>query len=292
VKYIIGLGSNLGSRQASIEAGLELLDATEGCRVTRRSSLYQSEPMGGPPQPRYLNAAARVESTLEPHALLPVLLAIEARLGRERRERFGPRTLDMDMLWAAQTVRDAQLCVPHPRLTERSFALAPLLEVAEELGPQYGSALAALGGAPPARRSWQSLPAQVQVHERGVGLELSATAGDLADALAAALSALGRRAWSGPRCEATQAQVVLARRSHGQELADFVAQALSQAARGFEFRTVTLFKLAEGHAEGVLLGRARERCGPRLSLASASHRVLPEGARVLISLVPETAQTA
>jgi 2-amino-4-hydroxy-6-hydroxymethyldihydropteridine diphosphokinase len=280
--YIIGLGSNLGSRQASLEAGLELLDATEGCRVTRRSSLYESEPIGGPPQPCYLNAAARVESTLEPHALLQVLLAIEARLGRERRERFGPRTLDMDMLWASRRVSDAQLCVPHPRLCERAFALAPLLEVAQELAPQYGSALAALGGPPPSRRAWDPLHVQVQVCERG--LELDATACDLADAAAAALSALGRHLWSVP-CEASEVQVVLARGSHGQELADFVARALSHVSCGFELRTATLFKLEEGRVEGVLLGRARARGGARLSLASASHHALAGAVRVVVSLV-------
>jgi 2-amino-4-hydroxy-6-hydroxymethyldihydropteridine diphosphokinase len=286
VDYMIGLGSNLGSRQASLETALELLDATQGCSVTRRSSLYESEPVGGPPQPRYLNAAARVASTLEPHAFLRVLLAIEKRLGRQRRERWGPRTIDLDMLWAAQRVTDAELCVPHPRLCERSFALAPLLEVAAELEPQYGPALATVHGPALLRRSWH--PLRAHVYERGAGLELDATACDLADAAAAALSALGRRFWSAPTCVASEARVVLASGAHGQELADFVAQVLSHAARGFEFRSVTLGALDDGRVEAVLFGRVVERAGPRLLLASASHRALADGARLVLSLVPET----
>jgi 2-amino-4-hydroxy-6-hydroxymethyldihydropteridine diphosphokinase len=153
VDYILGLGSNLGSRQANLQAGLSRLQARADCRLTRVSSLYETDPVG-PPQPRYLNAAARLESTLPARALLSVLHEIEAQLGRERREHWGPRTLDIDILWAAEPVQCEDLQVPHPRLCERSFALVPLLEVAPELAHLYGPALATLARPMLVQGSW------------------------------------------------------------------------------------------------------------------------------------------
>jgi 2-amino-4-hydroxy-6-hydroxymethyldihydropteridine diphosphokinase len=144
--YVIGLGANLGEREKAFREALALLHATPGCRVLRVSPFYESEPLG-PPQPRYLNAAARVESAHSPEALLDALLVIEVKLGRVRRERWGPRTLDLDILWAEEPLRSARLTIPHPGLCERAFALTPLLDVAPELRPQYGPILAALGGA-------------------------------------------------------------------------------------------------------------------------------------------------
>jgi 2-amino-4-hydroxy-6-hydroxymethyldihydropteridine diphosphokinase len=140
-----------------------LLDGTPGCTVVARSALYETEAIGeageglGDRQPRYANAAVRVRTTLEPHELLACLLAIERRLGRERAHEGGrcrPREIDLDLLWIEGITRaDETLTVPHPRLAQRSFALAPLLDVAPELEATYGAALARAGGRP-ARLEW------------------------------------------------------------------------------------------------------------------------------------------
>ena len=146
-EYVLGVGSNLGARLDTIRMGLTLLAEEPGVEIDRLSSVYESEPVG-PPQPRYLNLAVRVTSPLDADALWERLERIENRLGRERRERWGPRTLDLDILWCSRAVDSKALSVPHPELKRRWFALAPLLEVAPELKPAYGPALAALGGAP------------------------------------------------------------------------------------------------------------------------------------------------
>jgi 2-amino-4-hydroxy-6-hydroxymethyldihydropteridine diphosphokinase len=108
------------------------------------SCLYESAPVG-PPQPRYLNAAALLATTLEPETLLKGLQAIEIRHGRERQVRWGPRTLDLDLLWLeGRAVETESLVVPHPELTRRAFALVPLLElVPHARNPHDGSPLAA-----------------------------------------------------------------------------------------------------------------------------------------------------
>ena len=127
---VVGLGANLGDRQSTLEAAVDELGRLG--RVVGRSRLYETEPVG-PPQPKYLNAAVRLECSLEPRALLAELHAIERRAGRERRERWGPRVLDLDILWVAgHTEHSDELVIPHPELTRRAFALMPLLDVAPE----------------------------------------------------------------------------------------------------------------------------------------------------------------
>jgi len=127
---VVGLGANLGDRQTTLEAASVALERLG--RVVGRSRLYETEPVG-PPQPRYLNAAVRLECALEPRVLLGELHGIEQRAGRERRERWGPRVLDLDILWVAGLVLDGEdLVIPHPELTNRAFALMPLLDVAPE----------------------------------------------------------------------------------------------------------------------------------------------------------------
>lgn len=146
---VVGLGSNLGSRAGFLEAALDLLAATDGVRVTAVSPAYANEALGGIGPP-FLNAAARLEVGLAPGALLDRMLAVEALLGRVREGHWAPRTLDLDLLWHATPVdRPPRLVVPHPALTERAFALGPLLDVAPELEGRYGAALRALGGRPP-----------------------------------------------------------------------------------------------------------------------------------------------
>jgi 2-amino-4-hydroxy-6-hydroxymethyldihydropteridine diphosphokinase len=125
----IGLGSNLGDREATIRAAVAALPG-----VLAVSTLRETEPVGVTEQPAFLNGAAAVETELTPRELLETLLAIERALGRERRERWGPRTIDLDLLlYGAETVDEPGLTVPHPHLHERRFALEPLAELDPEL---------------------------------------------------------------------------------------------------------------------------------------------------------------
>jgi 2-amino-4-hydroxy-6-hydroxymethyldihydropteridine diphosphokinase len=127
---VVGLGANLGERRATLaSAACEL--AALG-RVVAVSGLYETAAVG-PPQPRYLNAAIRLELSLEARPLLDTLLGIERRHGRSRAEKWGPRTLDLDILWiSGRRVAEADLVVPHAGLRERRFALEPLLDVAPD----------------------------------------------------------------------------------------------------------------------------------------------------------------
>ena len=128
----VGIGSNLGQPERQIQAALEELAAEEGVELVAVSSLRETEPVGYLDQPNFLNGAAQVETELGPRTLLERLLAIEARLGRDRGEgpRFGPRTIDLDLLvYGDETVEEPGLTVPHPRLAGRRFALEPLAEL-------------------------------------------------------------------------------------------------------------------------------------------------------------------
>lgn len=138
---VIGLGSNVGDRLENLRAALREL--AELGSLIGVSALYDTDPVG-PPQARFLNAAVRLATSVEPRALLPELLAVEQRLGRERRERWGPRTLDLDMLWVGGFLcDDVGLTVPHPELRRRAFALVPLLDVAPDAtDPRDGVAYA------------------------------------------------------------------------------------------------------------------------------------------------------
>jgi 2-amino-4-hydroxy-6-hydroxymethyldihydropteridine diphosphokinase len=125
----VGVGANLGDREATIRAALEALPGLVGV-----SKLRETDPVGVVDQPPFLNAAAALETELTPRELLDTLLAVERELGRERRERWGPRTIDLDLLlYGAETIDEPGLTVPHPRLHERRFALEPLLDLDPEL---------------------------------------------------------------------------------------------------------------------------------------------------------------
>ncbi len=133
----IGLGANLGASlddcRATLEAALATLDRSPGVRLLRRSRWYRSAPVG-PPQPDFVNGCALLAVELEPEALLDRLLAVEQRFGRVRRERWGPRSLDLDLLLMGERgerqLASPRLQLPHPRLRERAFVLVPLAEIA------------------------------------------------------------------------------------------------------------------------------------------------------------------
>jgi 2-amino-4-hydroxy-6-hydroxymethyldihydropteridine diphosphokinase len=131
-KAYLALGSNLGDRLENLSEAVRLLDATEGIDVLRSSRIYETEPVG-PPQPAYLNAVIEVETTRSPRELLQACLAVEEALGRVRTERWGPRTIDVDVLTFDElTVDEPDLQVPHPRMHERGFVLVPLGELDDD----------------------------------------------------------------------------------------------------------------------------------------------------------------
>ncbi|CAA9329794.1 MAG: 2-amino-4-hydroxy-6-hydroxymethyldihydropteridinepyrophosphokinase [uncultured Lysobacter sp.] len=132
----VGLGANLGDACASVLAALDALDSAPGTKIVRASSLYRTRAWGKVDQPDFINAVARLETSLPPLELLGALLAIERAAGRDRSSasRWGPRTLDLDLLlYGEQVIEVPGLRVPHPHLHERAFALVPLLEIAPEV---------------------------------------------------------------------------------------------------------------------------------------------------------------
>lgn len=129
VSAYLALGSNLGDRLETLQRAVELLRARPGIDVIRSSRVYETEPVG-PPQPAYLNAVVEVRTDLEPRDLLKETQAVEDELGRVRAERWGPRTIDIDVLTFDERVIDEpDLVVPHPLMHERGFVLVPLGEL-------------------------------------------------------------------------------------------------------------------------------------------------------------------
>ncbi|GIO94566.1 2-amino-4-hydroxy-6-hydroxymethyldihydropteridine pyrophosphokinase [Paenibacillus lactis] len=132
----IALGANLGEREGNLMEALERLDDTPGIQVLRVSHLYETEPVGYIDQPMFLNMAAVVSTSLSPHALLAEMQRIEKELGRVRHIHWGPRTVDLDLLWMEGRRLDTpELMLPHPRMQERSFVLRPLSDIVFEDEP-------------------------------------------------------------------------------------------------------------------------------------------------------------
>lgn len=145
-RAFLGLGANLGDRLAGLQAAVDHLAATGGITVLASSDVYETAPIG-PPQPDYLNAVVEIETTLEPRELLRRCLEIEAVLGRERGERWGARTIDIDLLRFDDLAMDEDdLVLPHPRMHERAFVLIPLADLT--------GAAAAAGVDPSGVRRW------------------------------------------------------------------------------------------------------------------------------------------
>jgi 2-amino-4-hydroxy-6-hydroxymethyldihydropteridine diphosphokinase len=126
----LGLGANLGDRLRSLQSAVDLL-AAEGVRAVASSRVWETEPVGGPPnQPPHLNAVIRTETEAGPHEVLAACNHVEAELGRTREVRWGPRTIDIDvLLYDELVVNEPALTIPHPRITQRAFVVLPLLEL-------------------------------------------------------------------------------------------------------------------------------------------------------------------
>jgi 2-amino-4-hydroxy-6-hydroxymethyldihydropteridine diphosphokinase len=137
----VGIGANLGDARGNVVDALAPLSAQPGCRLLAASSLWRTAPIDSSGDD-YINAVAQVDTSLDAHALLKALQAIELQHGRERPYRNAPRTLDLDLLlYGDQTIHTPDLLVPHPRMHERAFVLAPLLEVAPDIAiPGHGRA--------------------------------------------------------------------------------------------------------------------------------------------------------
>jgi len=142
-RAFLSLGSNLGDRGATLEAALRAVEAPGDVRITRRSSLYETSPMGKTHQPDFYNLVVEVETALSPEALLDRCQEIERALGRVRGERWGSRTVDVDiLLYDRYTVSTERLIVPHPEMLRRRFVLEPLLEIAPDAMLPDGASIA------------------------------------------------------------------------------------------------------------------------------------------------------
>ncbi|MCA9482879.1 MAG: 2-amino-4-hydroxy-6-hydroxymethyldihydropteridine diphosphokinase [Nitrospina sp.] len=130
----IGLGSNLGAPEDNLRAALERLAQVEGVERIAVSPFYRTAPFGITDQPEFINAVARLSTTLEPRALLDTLLEIEKEMGRVRKQKWGPRLIDLDiLLFGGRVIEEPGLTVPHPGIAERGFVLAPLADLAADL---------------------------------------------------------------------------------------------------------------------------------------------------------------
>lgn len=138
VKAFLGLGSNIGEREAQLDEAIKILNNFEGIKVTQVSDIYETEPVGYTEQPNFLNLCVEIETTLAPRELLSCCLETEQQLHRVRVVRWGPRTLDVDiLLYGNQIIEEENLTVPHPRMNERSFVLIPLNDIASnEIEPR------------------------------------------------------------------------------------------------------------------------------------------------------------
>jgi 2-amino-4-hydroxy-6-hydroxymethyldihydropteridine diphosphokinase len=140
----LGIGSNVGERRSFCRRAVVELDAAGGIEVVASSSLYETSPVGGPPQRSFVNMVCRIETTLNPQELLAICKNIEQRLGREPTEmRWGPRVLDIDILtFGDEKVNEPGLEIPHPRMTLRRFVLVPLLEIDPGAADPWGATYA------------------------------------------------------------------------------------------------------------------------------------------------------
>ncbi len=138
VEVYVALGSNMGDREAFLEKAVKLIDSHPDIEISRISGIYETDPIGYTEQPAFLNMAVAVQTSLPPLLLLRQLLQFEQELGRIRHQRFGPRTIDLDLLLYDDVIMEQEeLMLPHPRMMERAFVLVPLNDVMTQLHPLH-----------------------------------------------------------------------------------------------------------------------------------------------------------
>ncbi len=130
----IAIGTNLGNREENIKAALKSLSQNTEITIEKVSSVRETEPVDGPPQPPYLNGVIKIKTALSPQQLLDTLQGIEKSLGRERTVRFGPRIIDLDiLLYGDKIISQPDLEIPHPKMREREFVMEPLREIEPDI---------------------------------------------------------------------------------------------------------------------------------------------------------------
>jgi 2-amino-4-hydroxy-6-hydroxymethyldihydropteridine diphosphokinase len=141
VEAFIGIGSNVGDRNIFCRRAVKELEEAEGVTIGATSSLYETSPIGGPPQRSYVNMVVKISTTLSARALLERCKEIEQSLGREASDiRWGPRVVDLDILtFDSEKISEPDLEIPHPRMTERRFVLVPLFEIAPDAADPWGT---------------------------------------------------------------------------------------------------------------------------------------------------------
>lgn len=151
MKAVVALGANLEEPEAAVELAIMLLE--QSTNLLARSSLYSTKPVGGPPQPDYVNAVCIIDSDLPAHDLLALLHGIEKSMGRVREERWGPRVIDLDLItYGALLLEEEDLTLPHPRAHERRFVLEPWLEIDPDAElPLHGPVRDILAELPPSK---------------------------------------------------------------------------------------------------------------------------------------------
>ena len=146
-RSFLGIGSNLGDRLSNLQRAADLLTGSDGIRLVACSRVYETDPVGGVAQPDFLNVVVEVETDLAARDLLAACLRVERELGRVRDVRWGPRTVDVDLLiYDRVEIEEPDLVVPHPRMHERSFVMMPLLELDPD--PMLPSGIRAADAAP------------------------------------------------------------------------------------------------------------------------------------------------
>jgi len=146
-RVFIGIGSNEGDRLANISQAVQRLGSIPGIRVIQMATIYETQPVGGPPQPEFLNTVVELDTALSPHELLRLVKTLEQQLGRlAAAQRWGPRRIDLDILvYDDQVIQEPQLVIPHAQLHTRRFVLEPLAQLAPELiHPVLGQTIAEL----------------------------------------------------------------------------------------------------------------------------------------------------
>ncbi len=246
---VLGLGTNLGARRAILRCALRLLASAEGVEIVARSKLYETPPLG-PPQPDYLNAAVRVSFTGKVEELFAITQRIEQQLGRERRERWGARTLDIDILhWSEGPVHTDTLTIPHPGLLSRSFALAPLLDVMPEADAALVETLATLGG-PPA----EARPAWLEPTAFSSGPLVVPDGTDDVELACLVVSAVGLCEPGLERACTARAFVCPKPRFDAAGLREFVESREALAKEGFRVHDAAITEIGDLHLRGFWLG--------------------------------------